>query len=68
MDSDSYIMSANRALLRECREAPKRTWNTWEEKFLVSMDRRLNKKNQKITENMETKLRDLVKKARENLK
>lgn len=68
MNSDSHIMSTNRALLRECRAAPKRIWNAWEEKFLNSMDRQLNKKNQKISENMETKLRDLVKKTRVNPK
>ncbi len=68
MNSDSHIMNTNRALLRECRAAPKRIWNRWEEKFLASMDRRLNKKNEKITENMESKLSDLAKKARENPK
>lgn len=68
MTSDSNIMNANRALFRECRAAPKRIWNPWEKKFLASMDRRLNAKNEKITENMATKLRELVKKARENPK
>ncbi len=68
MASDSEIMNANRALLRECREAPKRIWNDWETRFLNSMDRKLNKKNKKITENMETKLRTLVEKARANPK
>ncbi len=68
MDSDSHIMNTNRALLRECSAAPKRIWNPWEKKFLASMDRRLNAKNQKISENMEAKLTDLAKKARENPK
>ncbi len=68
MKSDSHIMNTNRALLRECRKAPKRIWNPWEKKFLASMDRRLNAKNQKITENMETKLTALAKKAQANPK
>jgi hypothetical protein len=66
--SDSRIMNANRALLRECRAAPKRIWNPWEKKFLASMDLRLNEREEKITESMESKLSDLVKKARANPK
>ena len=65
---DSRIMNANRALLRECRAAPKRIWNPWEKKFLASIDQRLNDRGEKITENMQAKLSDLARKARANPK
>lgn len=68
MKSDSEIMNANRALLRECRAAPARIWNDWEKKFLARMDRLLNHKNKKLTENREAKLRELAEKARSNPK
>lgn len=68
MNSDSDDTNKNRDLLRECRQAPKRIWNPWEKRFLNSMDLRLNDKDEKITENMEDKLRNLVEKARANPK